>query len=44
MILFHGTSNREVIPQFGLGNEKHDYGKGFYLTDNLTKCFVLQIV
>ena len=35
MILFHGTSNREVIPQFGLGNEKHDYGKGFYLTDNL---------
>ena len=35
MILFHGTSNREVIPQFGLGNEKHDYGKRFYLTDNL---------
>ena len=35
MILFHGTSNREVIPQFGLGNEKHRLRKGFYLTDNL---------
>lgn len=35
MILFHGTSNQEVVPQFGLGNEKHDYGKGFYLTDCL---------
>lgn len=35
IILFHGTSNKVVIPTFGLGDEKHDYGKGFYLTDNL---------
>ena len=33
--LFHGTSNRIVVPTYGLGEKKHDYGKGFYLTDNL---------
>lgn len=35
IILFHGTSNKVVTPTFGLGDEKHDYGKGFYLTDSL---------
>lgn len=35
LILYHGTSDRIVKPQFGLGNERHDYGKGFYLTDNI---------
>lgn len=35
LFLFHGTSERTVVPTFGLGHEKHDYGKGFYLTDNL---------
>lgn len=35
IILFHGTSNKVVTPTFCLGDEKHDYGKGFYLTDNL---------
>lgn len=35
IILFHGTSNKVVTPTFGLGDEKHDYGKGLYLTDNL---------
>lgn len=34
IILYHGSPNREVMPQFGLGNEKHDYGKGFYLTES----------
>ena len=33
--LFHGTSSRIVVPTYGLGEKKHDYGKGFYLTDNL---------
>ena len=33
--LFHGTSNRIVVPTYGLGEKKHDYGMGFYLTDNL---------
>ena len=31
--LFHGTSNRIVVPTYGLGEKKHDYGMGFYLTD-----------
>ena len=33
--LFHGTPNRIVVPTYGLGEKKHDYGMGFYLTDNL---------
>lgn len=32
--LFHGSPNKTVVPQFGLGESKHDYGKGFYLTEN----------
>lgn len=34
LILFHGTSEKIVQPRFGLGEEKHDYGKGFYLTES----------
>lgn len=32
--LYHGSPNKEIILQYGLGNEKHDYGQGFYLTDS----------
>lgn len=35
IILYHGTYSKDFIPTFGLGNDKHDYGKGFYLTENL---------
>lgn len=35
IILFHGTSEENFTPTYGLGNDKHDYGRGFYLTDNL---------
>lgn len=35
MILYHGSPNEIVTPQFGLGSEKHDYGKGFYLTESI---------
>ena len=35
MIVYHGSPNRDIIPTFGLGEEKHDYGKGFYLTGNI---------
>jgi len=35
IILYHGSQNEKITPQFGLGNEKHDYGKGFYLTESL---------
>lgn len=34
LILYHGTPDKIVVPTFGLGDEKHDYGKGFYLTEN----------
>ncbi len=34
-ILYHGTPDKVVVPTFRLGNEKHDYGKGFYLTENM---------
>ncbi len=33
--LFHGTPDKVVVPTYGMGNDKHDYGKGFYLTENL---------
>ena len=35
LILFHGTPDRIVTPRYGLGNEKHDYGKGFYLSESV---------
>lgn len=35
IILFHGSPNKVVVPQFGFGEGKHDYGKGFYLTENI---------
>lgn len=35
LILFHGSPNREVLPAFGKGEDKHDYGRGFYLTENI---------
>ncbi len=34
IILYHGTIDKKVIPEFGRGDEKHDYGKGFYLTES----------
>ena len=33
--LYHGSPNKVVVPQFGFGEGKHDYGKGFYLTENI---------
>lgn len=33
--LYHGTPDRVVIPHYGGGDEKHDYGKGFYLTESI---------
>ena len=35
IILYHGSPNMVVVPQFGFGEGKHDYGKGFYLTENI---------
>ena len=35
MILYHGSAVENFVPTFGLGREKHDYGKGFYLTESV---------
>lgn len=35
LTLYHGTPNKLVVPKYGGGDEKHDYGKGFYLTESL---------
>lgn len=35
LILFHGTSDKIVVPTYGKGDVKHDYGQGFYLTENI---------
>lgn len=35
IVLFHGTPNKIVVPTYGKGDEKHDYGQGFYLTESL---------
>ena len=33
--LFHGTPDKIVIPAYGKGKEIHDYGRGFYLTEDI---------
>ena len=35
IILYHGSPNKEVTPKYGLGEARHDYGKGFYLTEDI---------
>ena len=35
IILYHGSPNKIVTPVFGSGDDKHDYGRGFYLTENI---------
>lgn len=35
VVLYHGTNDKVVVPTYGKGKEKHDYGNGFYLTENI---------
>ena len=35
LILFHGTSEKIVVPTYGGGEKKHDSGQGFYLTESI---------
>lgn len=35
LTLYHGSPDEIIIPTYGRGNEKHDYGNGFYLTENI---------
>jgi len=32
MKLYHGSREENFVPKFGLGNDEHDYGRGFYTT------------
>ncbi len=34
IIMYHGTPDEIVVPTYGLGDDKHDYGRGFYLTED----------
>lgn len=33
MKLYHGSQAENFVPTFGLGQDRHDFGRGFYLTD-----------
>lgn len=35
IVLYHGTPDKIVMPTFGCGNDRYDYGKGFYLSENI---------
>ena len=35
IVLYHGTYAQEFTPTYGLGNDRHDYGRGFYLTEDI---------
>ena len=35
MRLYHGSQNDLVSPIFGCGSPFHDFGAGFYLTDDV---------
>lgn len=35
IVLYHGTNDKKITPAFGKGDDKHDYGKGFYLTGDI---------
>lgn len=35
IILYHGSPEQFLVPQYGRGDEKHDYGRGFYLAESM---------
>ena len=35
MLLYHGTSESSFEPRFGGGRDYHDYGNGFYTTEDI---------
>ena len=35
IILYHGTPDKRLTPTYGLGDDKHDYGRGFYLSEDI---------
>ena len=43
LVLYHGSPDKQIVPTYGLGNDKHDYGKGFYLTGSLVLASELSV-
>ena len=35
LMLYRGNTAREVTPSYGFGDDRHDYGRGFYLTEDV---------
>lgn len=35
LILYHGTPDKVVVPTYGKGEDRHDYGRGLYLTESI---------
>lgn len=35
IILYHGSTKEKIVPTYGLGEDRHGYGKGFYLTEDI---------
>ena len=35
LTLYHGSPYEEVTPTYGKGDDRHDYGRGFYLTEDI---------
>ena len=35
IVLYHGSPNKDFTPIYGYGEDRHNYGRGFYLTENL---------
>ena len=35
MLIYHGSEKRIECPVLGLGNQRNDYGRGFYCTESL---------
>lgn len=33
--LYHGSTKEHITPTFGVGVDRHDYGRGFYLTEDI---------
>lgn len=35
LTLYHGSTEKSINPTYGLGDDRHDYGRGFYLTESI---------
>lgn len=35
LIIYHGSQQIVEVPKFGIGKKYHDYGQGFYCTENI---------